>query len=173
MLVICDFTYRYYDFRYDIDTGSNLFIWVGSQANEDERAKSVDSAEKYLNVAPGDKRSANTIVKVFSNEEPPTFTQFFPGWDPTLLSRTKFIDPLEKKREKEDKRQERNNQGMVSGAVIDHKEEARRKELDKAASREQQLTDSEFFEKFSMTKLDFEKLPKWKQVQKKKEVGLF
>mmetsp|Transcript_18299 Transcript_18299/g.28528 ORF Transcript_18299/g.28528 Transcript_18299/m.28528 type:complete len:824 (-) Transcript_18299:2149-4620(-) len=81
-----------------LDTGGNVFVWVGKGANQDEREKSMESAAKYIDASPHRKnKDKSIIVQCFSGEEPSVFTQFFPGWDPTLLEKTKFVDPYQKK----------------------------------------------------------------------------
>jgi len=146
---------------------------VGALANQDEREKSMESAKKYLKASPERARNINIDVKVLSGEEPPTFKHFFPGWDAELLSKTKFVDPLDQKREV-NLNGHRESEHKVK-LVIDDKVEARKLELEleKATKKEERLTELEFLQKFSMTKTEFGSLPKWKQIQKKKEVGLF
>ena len=146
-------------------------MWVGEESNDDEKEKSMDSAAKYLQAAEGKKRHLSTIVKIMAREEPPTFTQFFPGWDPELLAKTKYVDPyIEKQRLMKEEEEARLAQSVPK---VDEKTIVRKKELDSAAAKEQTLSDEEFREKLKMSKQEFAALPKWKQIQKKKEAGLF
>ena len=68
-----------------------------SGANREEKDKSVETAQKFIEAAAqSDGRDADCpIVQVTAGNEPVLFTQFFPGWDPGFAEKNKFVDPCE------------------------------------------------------------------------------
>jgi hypothetical protein len=81
-----------------LDTYSQVFLWIGSSATEEEKSKSLTFAQDYINAASTtDGRSKNTaIVKVYSNQEPSFFKCHFLAWD--NASKSDFVDPYAKRR---------------------------------------------------------------------------
>ena len=78
---------------YLLDVYVAIYVWVGSQSNEEEKRLSLELAAKY--VRRQNYARDTPVVKVTSGCEPPMFTANFLGWDP---SRTKmFVDPYEAK----------------------------------------------------------------------------
>ena len=73
-----------------LDGGAEVYVWVGSGANEVERAAAMATAEKYLEaVAKVDGRSGDAPVTVVAQgAEPPAFTAYFVGWNP------EYVDPM-------------------------------------------------------------------------------
>ncbi len=78
-----------------VDVGTAVYLWVGSGANREEKDKSVETAQKFIEAAAqSDGRDADCpIVQVSAGNEPVLFTQFFPGWDPGFAEKNKFVDP--------------------------------------------------------------------------------
>ncbi|KAL4629652.1 adseverin [Arapaima gigas] len=64
-----------------LDVWDQVFVWIGKDANEEERTESVKSAKTYIETDPAgrDKRTPMVIVK--QGHEPPTFTGWFLAWD--------------------------------------------------------------------------------------------
>jgi len=148
-----------------LDVGTGLYIWVGSGANDDERIKSDKSALKYLAAAP-DKMERFSIVKIMSGNEPLIFTQWFDNWDHEMANKT-FVDPYKAKLNKKEEEVEDVVTPAADASVAVEVAD------DSVASREKLLSDEEFVAQLGVTKDEFYELPKWKQVKKKKEAGLF
>ena len=81
-----------------LDTFSQVFLWVGTSATEEEKSKSFTFAKNYIEAASEvDGRSkSTTIVRVYSGQEPAFFKCHFLGWDD--ISKASFVDPYAKRR---------------------------------------------------------------------------
>ncbi|XP_059192331.1 gelsolin-like isoform X2 [Centropristis striata] len=69
-----------------LDTWDQVFMWVGNEANEDEKTEAAASALRYIESDPADRDSGMPIVIVKHGFEPPTFTGWFLGWNPEYWS---------------------------------------------------------------------------------------
>lgn len=68
-----------------LDSGDALYIWIGKGANEEEKHKSLEMAELYIQSDPTDRSFENTLViTVKQYEEPDTFKSYFSQWNPSL-----------------------------------------------------------------------------------------
>lgn len=78
-----------------LDMFTEVYIWIGREANEEEKRLAKDMAQAYVQMAP-DGRSLDTpIIQVSSANEPLMFTSAFPAWDKDLVQG--FVDPYEAK----------------------------------------------------------------------------
>uniref|UniRef100_A0A672P1L6 Gelsolin n=1 Tax=Sinocyclocheilus grahami TaxID=75366 RepID=A0A672P1L6_SINGR len=75
-----------------LDTWDQVFVWIGNEANEDEKSEAVTSAAKYIESDPASRDKRTPIVTVKQGFEPPTFTGWFLGWDHDFWS----SNPLER-----------------------------------------------------------------------------
>lgn len=75
-----------------LDTWDQVFVWVGNEANEDEKNETLTSAVKYIESDPAGRDKRTPIVTVKQGFEPPTFTGWFLGWDHDFWS----SDPLQR-----------------------------------------------------------------------------
>ncbi|XP_051975842.1 gelsolin-like [Xyrauchen texanus] len=75
-----------------LDTWDQVFIWIGNEANEEEKNEAVTSATKYIETDPANRDKRTPIVTVKQGFEPPTFTGWFLGWDHDFWS----SDPLQR-----------------------------------------------------------------------------
>ncbi|KTG38806.1 hypothetical protein cypCar_00009242 [Cyprinus carpio] len=75
-----------------LDTWDQVFVWIGNEANEDEKSEAVISAAKYIESDPASRDKRTPIVTVKQGFEPPTFTGWFLGWDHDFWS----SNPLER-----------------------------------------------------------------------------
>jgi len=76
-----------------LDTYAALFVWVGAQANGEERALAFETASAY---AQRRGYAAETpVVSVAAGAEPALFTAHFLGWD--AAQKKAFVDPYEAK----------------------------------------------------------------------------
>uniref|UniRef100_H3CND7 Macrophage-capping protein n=1 Tax=Tetraodon nigroviridis TaxID=99883 RepID=H3CND7_TETNG len=78
-----------------LDTGDQIFIWVGNDANAEERKEAPRIAKDYADTDPSG-RSGTPITTIRQGKEPPTFTGWFQAWDPKMWD----TDPLERIRKR-------------------------------------------------------------------------
>ncbi|KAI2664342.1 Gelsolin [Labeo rohita] len=75
-----------------LDTWDQVFVWIGNEANEEEKGEAVTSAAKYIESDPANRDKRTPIVTVKQGFEPPTFSGWFLGWDHDFWS----SNPLER-----------------------------------------------------------------------------
>uniref|UniRef100_A0A669DK03 Advillin n=1 Tax=Oreochromis niloticus TaxID=8128 RepID=A0A669DK03_ORENI len=145
-----------------LDTWDQVFIWVGKDANEEERKEALTTSQEYLQTHPGERDPHTPIVLIKQGFEPPTFTGWFTAWDPTKWSVS-----------------EQNGGNSVKSFQSFPPDALRNKlasELPEGVDpkqKEKYLSDSDFTTVFGMTKDEFVSLPQWKQLKMKKEKGMF
>ncbi|XP_063329167.1 advillin isoform X2 [Pelmatolapia mariae] len=165
-----------------LDTWDQVFIWVGKDANEEERKEALTTSQEYLQTHPGDRDPHTPIVLIKQGFEPPTFTGWFTAWDPTKWSSGKSYEEL--KKEFGDTASpvnvaEQNGGNSVKSFQSFPPDALRNKlasELPEGVDpkqKEKYLSDSDFTTVFGMTKDQFVSLPQWKQLKMKKEKGMF
>jgi len=160
-----------------LDTFNEVFVWVGSQSNEIERKKALETALDYVKNS-NDGRSIDTsIYRINAGYEPPNFTSHFLGWDPNLAGSNE--DPYIRKL--------RESGVDVSGmqragdALSDYSkkytyEQLKNRDLPSTVDQgrlEDYLEDAEFKKIFGMDRLTFNSSPKWKRDKAKKDARLF
>jgi len=175
-----------------LDTGNEIFLWVGKGANDVEKKESMIAALNYLRTDPTGSRDPQTpIITVKQGFEPPTFTGWFMAWDPAKWSGGKSYDDLKKELSGTDELFDTmiatHQASAAAQASIEAKpaaiteffsyEQLRNKEdlpagVD-STRKEAYLTDPDFEDVFGMDKLSFSELPKWKQQTIKKTKDLF
>ncbi|XP_023814633.1 gelsolin isoform X2 [Oryzias latipes] len=64
-----------------LDTWDQVFLWIGNEALDEEKAEALASAERYIQSDPANRDPRTPIVKVKQGFEPPTFTGWFLGWN--------------------------------------------------------------------------------------------
>ncbi|XP_017286266.1 scinderin like b [Kryptolebias marmoratus] len=74
-----------------LDTWDQLFLWVGNEANAEERNGAPKIAKDYVDSDPSGRRGL-PITTIKQGAEPPTFTGWFQAWDPKMWEK----DPLER-----------------------------------------------------------------------------
>ncbi|XP_035245702.1 gelsolin-like isoform X1 [Anguilla anguilla] len=75
-----------------LDTWDQVFVWIGNEAQEEEKTEAMTSAVRYIETDPANRDRRTPIVKIKQRFEPPTFTGWFLGWDNEYWS----SDPLER-----------------------------------------------------------------------------
>ncbi|XP_005749260.1 gelsolin-like isoform X2 [Pundamilia nyererei] len=75
-----------------LDTWDQVFVWIGNEAQEEEKTRAVTSAERYIKSDPANRDPRTPIVTVKQGFEPPTFTGWFLGWEYEYWS----ISPLQR-----------------------------------------------------------------------------
>ena len=81
-----------------LDVVSEVFVWIGSQANENEKREAYELAQKYVKtMALTDGRDPDApVTRVNAGEEPAHFACHFIGWD-HHAGKKAFVDPYEMK----------------------------------------------------------------------------
>ncbi|XP_014865501.1 PREDICTED: gelsolin-like isoform X1 [Poecilia mexicana] len=75
-----------------LDTWEQVFVWIGNEAQEEEKTEAMASAVRYIETDPANRDARTPIVKIKQGFEPPTFTGWFLGWDHDYWT----SDPLER-----------------------------------------------------------------------------
>ncbi|XP_067138441.1 gelsolin, cytoplasmic-like isoform X3 [Centruroides vittatus] len=84
---ICSFTQE--DLAEDdvmvLDSGDEIFVWIGKGASEDEKSQSLKMAEDYIRTDPTERTLDNTvIITIKQGEEPATFIAIFDEWNSNM-----------------------------------------------------------------------------------------
>ncbi|KAG7232846.1 hypothetical protein INR49_008036 [Caranx melampygus] len=75
-----------------LDTWDQVFIWIGNEAHEEEKAEAAASAARYIESDPAGRDPHTPTVTVKQGFEPPTFTGWFLGWNHEYWN----TDPLQR-----------------------------------------------------------------------------
>uniref|UniRef100_A0A1A8JHX5 Gelsolin n=1 Tax=Nothobranchius kuhntae TaxID=321403 RepID=A0A1A8JHX5_NOTKU len=85
-----------------LDTWAQVFVWIGKEAQEEEKMEAAasgktdelqgDRAVRYMEADPAARDPRTPIVTVKQGSEPPTFTGWFLGWNHEFWN----IDPLKR-----------------------------------------------------------------------------
>jgi len=186
-----------------LDTFSEVYVWVGTNASRQEKEASFKAALEFVAHAPDGRSPDTPVLKVNQGNEPPTFTCYFIGWD--VKKASDFSDPYAKRLAEIKAKGGDAGVGKVVESKSPSKPETKAApaatrvtgagegsflnpnagsyslaEL-KAnavanidpARKEQYLSDAEFQSLFKMSKAEFDKLPVWKKGDTKKRAGLF
>lgn len=175
-----------------LDTFCTIFVWLGSQSNQHEKDKSLNTAKLFATQC-NDGRDPNCpIVIVDAGTEPSMFTTHFVPWDEQMSERNKFVDPYE---EKLRAIRRRSFPTDINGVATSLQEASVSNDSEpivyitgyfpfkdvKAGSipgmnlqaRETYLDDETFKEKLGVDRDTFNAMPRWKRDQKKKDIGIF
>ncbi|PIO33167.1 hypothetical protein AB205_0017310, partial [Aquarana catesbeiana] len=79
-----------------LDTWDQIFLWIGSEANEVEKKEAPVTALEYLNTHPSGRDSETPILIIKQGFEPPNFRGWFLAWDPLKWSSGKSYEELKK-----------------------------------------------------------------------------
>uniref|UniRef100_A0A8C0INV0 Advillin n=1 Tax=Chelonoidis abingdonii TaxID=106734 RepID=A0A8C0INV0_CHEAB len=174
-----------------LDTWDQVFLWLGMDANATEKEAALATAQEYLCTHPSGRDTDTPILVVKQGFEPPNFTGWFSTWDPHKWSEGKTYEQL--KEELGDAcavvritavscvcgmgGREADGTGWDSAQVIYPLEVLTNHEelpgdVD-PAKKENYLSESDFVTVFGIRREEFAALPSWKQINLKKEKGLF
>jgi advillin len=181
-----------------LDVVTSVYVWVGSNASEEEKAKAVQTAADY-NAQATDGRDADTaVMEIKCGNEPAMFTTNFVGWDAELFTKNKFEDPYEKRLRELAEAKEK----VAAAAAAEDAKAAEAKAAEDAAAakvaeaasgscftleelqagvpdgvdagkKETYLSDADFQTHFGMDKAAFAKMPGWKAKGVKSKLKLF
>jgi hypothetical protein len=165
-----------------LDTYNTVYVWIGTQANEQEKREAHPVAHNFIrSMSEQDGRDTETPIISFSaGREPADFKSYFLAWDEDYMKKKIFLDPYEAKlqklkAEKASKMDTETEEVKSSTPTPPPPESFKPPSNDGVdpAKREFYLSDKEFQETFNMSKDEFYQLKKWRQVELKKKNGLF
>ncbi|KAJ8258499.1 hypothetical protein COCON_G00175110 [Conger conger] len=167
-----------------LDTWDQIFLWIGSEAREDERKQALTTSQEYLRTHPGARDPDTSIIILKQGFEPPTFTGWFSAWDSSKWSEGKTYEQL---------KQELGEAASFSTITADEIESSGAEVAEapedfqsyppddlvnklahelpeglQPACKEKYLSDTDFTDVFGITKDEFYSLPQWKQLNMKK-----
>nr|XP_018917887.1 PREDICTED: advillin-like [Bemisia tabaci] len=168
-----------------MDTWETLFIWIGAEANQEEKRSCIQLAIEYLKSDPSGRDVKIPIVLIKQGHEPPVFTSFFARWDDDLWKSHKTFGEVRKELENA-KPTIQVELKLNTGPAFDFEDYPKypfhnliEKEPEKLPKnvdllhKEMHLNEKDFAAVFGMRYKEFAKFPKWKQDILKKDVGLF
>ncbi|XP_076410251.1 advillin isoform X1 [Peromyscus maniculatus bairdii] len=171
-----------------LDTWDQVFLWIGAEANATEKEGALSTAQEYLVTHPSGRDPDTPILIIKQGFEPPTFTGWFLAWDPHIWSAGKSYEQL---------KEELGDAAAIVRITADMKNatlslnsnesgpmyypievllKSQNQELPEdvnPAKKENYLSEQDFVSVFGITRGQFTALPGWKQLQLKKERGLF
>merc|ERR1712131_442714 len=154
------------------------------------RLKAAVVAYEYLVGHPAGRDPNTNVILVKQGREPPIFTGWFMAWDPHMWANGKSYDQVRAEMGNDDlfktiELKDISNNTPAAVQVIDGNQQRylpydQLKTIDPEQAfgiditkKENHLIESEFEPVFGMTRAAFDAMPKWKQDNKKKAVGLF
>ncbi|KAM3622019.1 uncharacterized protein V6R79_019250 [Siganus canaliculatus] len=165
-----------------LDTWDQVCLWIGKEANEVERKEALITSQEYLRTHPGNRDPDTPIVLIKQGFEPPTFTGWFTAWDPSKWSGGKSYEDLKKELgdavspvcviHQNSVNSEKSYQTFAPDDLINKLASELPEGVD-PTEKEKHLADSDFSDVFGISKDDFASLPRWKQLNLKKEKGMF
>ncbi|XP_077161625.1 gelsolin isoform X3 [Paroedura picta] len=75
-----------------LDTWDQVFVWIGKDAQEEEKTEAQASATRYIETDPANRDRRTPITVIRQEHEPPTFTGWFLGWEDDYWN----TDPLQR-----------------------------------------------------------------------------
>ncbi|XP_072699095.1 advillin isoform X2 [Canis lupus baileyi] len=168
-----------------LDTWDQVFLWIGAEANATEKERALSTAQEYLHTHPSGRDADTAILIIKQGFEPPIFTGWFLAWDPHMWSAGKSYEQL--KEELGDAAAITRITADMRNATLSLNSELKyypievllknqNQELPEdvnPAKKENYLSEQDFISVFGITRGQFAALPGWKQLQMKKEKGLF
>uniref|UniRef100_A0A6J0SV50 Advillin n=1 Tax=Pogona vitticeps TaxID=103695 RepID=A0A6J0SV50_9SAUR len=174
-----------------LDTWDQIFLWIGKEANAEERKEVLTTAQEYLQTHPSGRETDTPILIIKQGFEPPNFTGWFLAWDPNRWSERKTYEELKKELRDAnsivrttadlDNVSLAPKLGTVDGSsnhqtypleVLLSNQEELPEDVD-PAKKENFLSDEDFLRVFGIPREEFAAFPTWKQLLIKKEKGLF
>ncbi|KAM8982146.1 advillin isoform 3-T3 [Sarcophilus harrisii] len=170
-----------------LDTWDQVFLWIGAEANATEKEGAFTSAQEYLRTHPSGRETDTPILIIKQGFEPPIFTGWFLAWDPHIWSEGKSYEQLKKELGDTDAivriTADMNGASLLKTGgseqkyypmevLLKNQQHELPKDVD-PAKKENYLSDEDFVAVFGITRGKFAALPGWKQLNLKKEKGLF
>ncbi|XP_017769751.1 PREDICTED: villin-1 isoform X2 [Nicrophorus vespilloides] len=166
-----------------LDAHDTIFVWIGKLSTKEESRLSLELAKDYLKSDPSGKDVNTPIVIIRQGNEPPNFTGFFKPWDENMWKSYKCFDDVRQELQGGEiipKPVTGNSYGeevfdrydKYPISILKGPSEKLPSKVDPLA-KELHLTHDDFVYLFKMQYREFENLPRWKQQELKKKVGLF
>lgn len=99
VIEICNFTQEDLDVNdvMMLDSGDEIYVWIGKGSTEEERTKSLEVAMEYVKTDPTERDLDSTaIITVNQAEEPDAFTALFDHWDHNLWENIPTYEELKR-----------------------------------------------------------------------------
>uniref|UniRef100_A0A452RCQ9 Villin-1 n=1 Tax=Ursus americanus TaxID=9643 RepID=A0A452RCQ9_URSAM len=168
-----------------LDTWDQVFLWIGAEAEATEKESALETAREYLRAHPSGRDTGAPTLIIKQGFEPPIFTGWFLAWDPHIWSARRSYEQL--KEELGDAAAITRITADMRNATLTLNSEPKyypievllknqNQELPEdvnPAKKENYLSEQDFISVFGITRGQFAALPGWKQLQMKKEKGLF
>jgi len=157
-----------------VDTGLEIFVWIGKEADNAERRNSMTTAMEFLRVNARPNNIPMTIFKEGKAIKNKTWKSIFKSGPKTVEpaapppEAAKAAEPAKAPEIDEVKPGDL----VLPLASLTDAEAWKSKGVD-PSRREMYLSDADFMETFGMSKAEFDKMPKWKQTVQKQEKKLF
>ncbi|KAG1945200.1 villin-1 [Pimephales promelas] len=181
-----------------LDIWDQVYLWIGKGANDKEKKEAVVTAQEYLKSHPAGRDLETPILVVKQGFEPPTFTGWFYAWDPQKWSGGKSYDQLKSElgdatdliKITVDLTQPTSNQTNSSNStqgvmiarpvtqtfppekLVNTQTEDLPEGVD-PTRKEDYLSNEDFALIMGISRMDFYAMPSWKQLNVKKQKGLF
>jgi len=162
-----------------LDTFNEVWVWVGSDSNKQEKKEAFQAALDFVQNAPDGRDPDTPILKVDAGVEPPLFTAHFLGWDDKKFSSgDPYLEKLKALKGSAAVERITNAMDALGYRPTTDKfsyEELKNKTADKIdpTKRHEYLEDSEFERLFGMNLEAFDNLAEWKRSNLKKKLQLF
>ncbi|TRY99862.1 hypothetical protein DNTS_016959 [Danionella cerebrum] len=181
-----------------LDIWDQVYLWIGKGANDTEKHDAVVTAQEYLKSHPAGRDLDTPVLVVKQGFEPPTFTGWFHAWDPQKWSEGKSYDQLKSElgdatdiiKITVDLTQPSSNQtnssNSTQGGVVprpvsqtfppEKLVNVQKEDLPDGVDptrKEDYLSDDDFALTVGIPRIQFYAMPTWKQLNLKKEKGLF
>jgi len=79
-----------------LDVREKIFVWIGRQANENEKKRAQETAKKYLSNDASPRPLGGKIVTMLQGQESPEFTKHFKNWNPNFWKDQKTFEDMKK-----------------------------------------------------------------------------
>uniref|UniRef100_H3D5C6 Villin like n=1 Tax=Tetraodon nigroviridis TaxID=99883 RepID=H3D5C6_TETNG len=184
-----------------LDTWEEIFLWVGNFANKTETKQARLHVQEYLRMHPAGRDQDTPVIFVKQGHEPPTFTGWFSAWDPHKWSEgnsyeqliealrdaasvsqitldlsnasfNKFTIPLKETGGPMYLPANGPTMYLEPSLLVNKPSDELPPGVD-PCQREDYLADRDFERLLGMSRLEFQRLPKWRQNDIKKKAGLF
>ncbi|XP_065164723.1 LOW QUALITY PROTEIN: advillin [Atheta coriaria] len=167
-----------------LDAHETIFIWIGKLSGKTSVQNCENIALEYIKTDPSGKDENTAIVILRQHHELPTFTGFFSNWNHKFWKDYKPFEEIRHTIQGGTPRRAKNTtMTPPSDSVFDKYDKYPVSVLkgpsDKLPAKvdplvkELHLTHDDFVYVFKMQYKEFEVLPRWKQQELKKKVGLF
>ncbi|XP_071484632.1 LOW QUALITY PROTEIN: advillin-like [Diadema antillarum] len=166
-----------------LDTYNELYIWIGQGANDEEKKQVLTTATEYLKTDPSGRDLTSTqLIRVKQSYEPLTFTGWFMAWDHSYFQNIQTEEQMRQEMAKQnaavviDLKAAEEVEDSFENCAKFSLDELKAKELPEAVNsskREKHLSTADFEKFFGMSYEKYTTIPKWKQDNLKKKVGLF